>query len=186
MDLDDLVAEARKLPPLEFTGSVHRQTDPSRGPFEVQVTATYEARWHRKGQPVPIYTAASSALVAMLELARHTEMTPGSPVLPQRLLSELHVDRLPYVDYANEVAWTLLGLTRDDFVSDDFTIPQLLADVGRERGDVKGFLAPSAAQLGASTLVIFPDAVAAHVRILSMQRVELRIVRSPAQDPPAT
>jgi RES domain-containing protein len=185
MDLTHLAAEARKLPPLEFTGSVYRQTDPNRGPFDVQRAATYEARWHRKGQSAPIY-AASSELVAMLELARHTDMTAaGGPPLPQRLLSELQIDRLSYIDYSNEVAWSLLGLNRDDLVGDDFTIPQLLADVSRKRADVNGFLAPSAAQRGATTFVIFPEAIAAHVRILSMQLVELRIVRSPAPGHPS-
>jgi RES domain len=100
-------------------------------------------------------------------------------------LSELQIDRLPYLDYSNEVAWSLLQLSRDDFTSDDFTIPQLLADIARDREDIQGLLAPSAAQPGATTLVIFPDAIAAHVRVLSMQLVELRIVRSPAPDPPS-
>ena len=121
----------------------------------------------------------------MLELARHTDMTAGAPPLPQRLLSELQVDQLSYVDYSNEVAWCLLGLSRDDLVGGDFTIPQLLADVAREREDVDGFLAPSAAQRGATTFVIFPEAIVAHVRIVSVQLVELRIVRSPAPNSPS-
>jgi RES domain-containing protein len=81
MDLDRLAAEAHKLPRLEFTGSVYRQTDPGRGPFDVQRAATYQARWHRHRQPVPIYSA-SSELVAMLELARHTETTASEQPLP--------------------------------------------------------------------------------------------------------
>ena len=186
MDLDRLAAAARTLPILGFSGVAYRQTDPRRGPFDVQRVATYEARWHRKGQAVPIYTTPSSALVAMLEQARHTEVRSASPVLPQRLLSDLQVTGLPYVDCANELAWQVLDLRRDDLIGDDYVIPQLLADVAREREGVLGFLGPSAAQLGATTLAIFPEAISAHVRVLSTQKVELRIVSSPAPPPPSS
>lgn len=184
MDLDRLAAAARTLPILEFSGVTYRQTDPRRGPFEVQRVATYEARWHRKGQPAPIYTTPSSALGAMLEQARHTDARGGGAVLPQRLLSELQVTALPYVDYANELAWEVLNIRRDDLIGDDFEIPQLLADVVRDRPEAFAFLAPSAAQRGASTLVIFSEAVSAHLRVLSTRKVELRIVPSPAPPPP--
>jgi hypothetical protein len=123
VDLDRLAAAARTLPILGFSGVAYRQTDPRRGPFDVQRVATYEARWHRKGQAVPIYTTPSPGARGDLEQARHNrgEIGQASPVLPQRLLSELQVTGLPYVDYANEFVWQVLDLRRGATISSETT-----------------------------------------------------------------
>jgi RES domain-containing protein len=124
----------------------------------------------------------------MLELPRYIQTQPGEPpVLPRRLLSELHLDRLPIVDIANELALERLELEREDLTrglgdSEKAEICREITDEVRRRSGVHGLLVPSAALRSGSTLVLFRAAFAAVV-VGAQQIVELAII--PADLAPA-
>lgn len=170
---------ARSQPVLELTSQVWSCADPGSDFFNPRDFAPYAARCHRRGQAEPRYTSSTSAEIAAFETIRYTD--PRDLVSPQqRLLRTLEVTDLPYLDFTDALDLGNMDLTLDDLTRDhDFEIPQLLADVARERESLAALM-PSAAHPGAETLVLFPEAFAAsHVEELEQTLVEIRLEVAP-------
>ncbi len=178
----DMREPIAQLPPRPLTGVFFRQTDPTRGPLERRRVAPRDARWHSKGDPQPVY-AADSPLAALLELPRYVAVEgTDEVVLPTRRMSELHVAELAVLDLTNQLALDVLELQREDLTGGEpgdprgQTVCRAIGAAARARSDVDGMLAPSAAAIGGTLLVIEQRALA-HVVVGEQYLATLTVAR---------
>jgi hypothetical protein len=173
-----------ELPPVPVTGVFFRQTSLHRKPLVLPATAPRDARWHRKGDPWPAY-AGDTELGSMLELTRYVD-AGSPPLLPRRLMSDLHLDGLPLIDLVNPLALAQLDIVAADLTrgigpDKEAEICREIADEVRRRTDVHGLLVPSAAITGGRTLVLYPTGFG-EVTVGDTYRVELAVLRIPVED----
>jgi RES domain-containing protein len=114
------------------------------------------ARWHRAGDPWPLYATLEPGTA----WAEWQAATGGAidPADERRRLWTLDVDRLPVVDLRDAVTRTALGVKPGD-LDDGWGAPQELVTRLRATG-AHGVVVPSAARPGHWNLVVFPDGFA--------------------------
>jgi RES domain-containing protein len=162
------------VPSRSLTTAAFRQTDPKRQAFELDPKARYNERYHQKGDPWPAY-CASGKLAAMLEQARHTYDEPLAEVFPTRLMSEIRVRGLDVLDLTNDQTLKDCGVKRAELTNDDLSFCQAIGGLARQRSDIHGILAPSAALPGGWILVIFREAFGVQAVVISSGLVRLAI-----------
>jgi len=143
---------------IDFSGRAHRHTPERLGPLEaLGVPAPNEGRYHRLGEPRPLYASTTRA-AAWKECARRL----ARPLL--RLgghrMSTLLIREAPLLDLNDLHVLEELRVTRQDLLNDeDLMLTQRLAQWARDEG-LAGVIAPSAADPedpAAATIVIFAD-----------------------------
>jgi hypothetical protein len=150
-----------------------RQTPEHRAALDVLETASRPGRYHDRGDPSPVY-ASSTPQAAMAELARHAER--GALVFATddvRRLSTLELPSAPILDLVDPAIREAEEITYQQLVGDDLGATRALARRVRERGDVVGLRAPSAAVEGAITYVIFHE----HLQQLILRTEEIVTIR---------
>jgi RES domain-containing protein len=173
---DDL-AKAKTLPSRTLNQEAFHQGPPNTDSLERPPPGRFEGRYHTKKDQPPLYCSTGAEMVAMMEQVRHTslEELANSP-LPVRRLARLQLRDLLVVDYANDLALDICDLIRAQLLEDDWTVSQQLGELARRRGDVHGLLAPSAGHPEATTVVVFPEAIADHIEVLDTRTVQLHLV----------
>jgi RES domain-containing protein len=144
-------------PPRLLSGTFWRNTPPARDALDLPAAARSGARYHRRGDPPPLY-AASDRDVSWGELFRHTDPAVVSPFEIRRRMSELRVVDLPVLDVTDEEARDAIEVTEAQLTSNDYRHCCRLAALVWSRPDrYGGILAPSAAKHGAQTLAASQD-----------------------------
>ncbi|HTZ64714.1 MAG TPA: hypothetical protein VMB51_11475 [Solirubrobacteraceae bacterium] len=175
------LAEAKALPPRALNEEAFHQGPPEIDPLERPPAGHFEGRYHTMAERPPLYCSTGSEMAAMMEQVRHTDLENlSSSPLPVRRLTAFRVRNLRVVDYDNDLALEICSLVRAQLLEDDWTITQQLAGLARGRGDVHGLVGPSAGHPEAKTIVIFHEAIAGHVEVLSERTVQLQLVETPA------
>lgn len=142
---------------IDFSGPAHRHTPERIGPLEsLGVPAPNEGRYHRLGEPRPLY-ASTTRRAAWKESARRL----AGPVLRvvRHRMSTLSIRDAPLLDLTDSQVLDTFNLTRVDLVGDELKPTQQVADLARNEG-LAGLIAPSAADPDdplAATIVVFPD-----------------------------
>ena len=135
-----------------FSGRVFRQTGVDIPAFPPDRPASSSARYHRAGDPWPLYAALDAPTV----WAEWSGATRGaiSPEDETRCLWELEVRDLPVLDLRDAGVREALDITVADLVGARDR-PQQLGRRARRMGAL-GIVAPSAARAGHWSLVVLP------------------------------
>jgi RES domain-containing protein len=140
--------------PRLLSGTFWRNTPPARDALELPATARSGARYHRRGEPPPLY-AASDRDASWGELFRHTDPAVVSPFEIRRRMSGLRVVDLPILDLTDEDAIDPIEATEAQLTSNDYRhCRRIAALVWSQSERYGGILAPSAAKPGAHTLAV--------------------------------
>lgn len=176
------LAQAEALPSRTLNQEAFHQGPPETDPLERPPPGRFAGRYHTKKDKPPLYCSTGTEMVAMMEQVRHTSLEDldRSP-LPVRRLATLRLNDLRVVDYSNDMALDIRDLVRAQLLEDDWTLSQQLGALARKRGDVQGMLAPSAGHPEATTVVVFPDAIADHVEVLATRTVQLQLAEAPSR-----
>lgn len=131
---------------------MHRQTGLDTPAFPPDRPAPTEGRYHRPGEPWPLYASLDPATA----WAEWSAATRGAiePATERRRLWRLDADRLPVIDLRRSGVAAELGVKLDDLIGPR-SRAHALAERAREAG-AQGMIVPSAAQAGAWNLVVFP------------------------------
>jgi len=141
-----------------LSGDFWHQCPPTRHLLDVADPAITSGRYHRAGE-FGVWYASSSEVAAWAELFRHHERGGISPFEVRRLIGRVRVRGLKVLDLTDEKIRAEFGVTMRDFVGDDLSHCQSIAEGARsQRYD--GILAPSAALRGQKTLAVFVNAIA--------------------------
>jgi RES domain-containing protein len=144
-------------PPRLLSGTFWRNTPQARNALELPAAARSGARYHRRGEPPPLY-AASERDASWGELFRHTDPAVVSAFEIRRRMSELRVVDLPVLDITDEDVRDALEVTEAQLTSNDYRHCRRVAALVWSRPDrYGGILAPSAAKQGARTLAVSQD-----------------------------
>ena len=167
-ELPDHLPEALAgLPLRTFSQLMYRASPRSQvDPLHVEPLAVFQGRWHRVGDPQPVY-AADTQLVAMLEVVNHTVVEPGEePILPRRRISELYVRELPTLDLDNDLALDVCGIAPHRLSGDGSSaFCRTLADACWQlHPHAYGLLVPSTPVPGGQILAIRPSGFS-HVEV---------------------
>lgn len=133
-----------------------RQTAADREPFPPRATAPAAARYHRAGDPWPLYASIEEATAWAERAAANPTATSGAE---RRRLHRLRVDGLGVLDLRDARVRERLGVSLDDLTAPPaagWAAPQRLAAAARDLG-AEGLIAPSAARPGAWNVVVFPS-----------------------------
>jgi RES domain-containing protein len=132
---------------------VHRQTGLDTPAFPPDRPAPTEGRYHRPGEPWPLYASLEPATA----WAEWSAATRGAidPASERRRLWRLDANGLPVVDLRRPDVVAELRLKMDDLTGAR-SRAHALAARAREAG-AQGMIVPSAAHPGAWNLVVFPD-----------------------------
>ena len=131
---------------------MHRQTGVGIPALPPDRPAPAPARWHRSGDPWPLYASLEPA-TAWAEWSAAT----GGAIDPNdetRRLWTLDVEQLPVVDLRDPAARKALGVDLGSLTG-AWDAPQALAERLRALG-AQGAVVPSAARPDAWNLVVFP------------------------------
>jgi RES domain-containing protein len=110
------------------------------------------ARWHRAGEPWPLYATLDEATAwAEWRAASGGAIDPADD---ERRLWSLRIEELPVVDLRSGATREALGVAVDDLTG-DWQVPQELARRLASLG-AEGAVVPSAAHPGHWNLVVFP------------------------------
>ncbi len=140
--------------PRLISGTFWRHTAPARNPLELRPTARAGGRYHRRGQPPPLY-ASSDRDTCWGELFRHTDPAVVSPFEIRRRMSELKVIELPVLDLTDPSVRSAVGVTEAQLTSNDYRHCRRIADlVWSDPERYGGILGPSAAKRGNQTLAV--------------------------------
>lgn len=181
MSKDDLAA-AKTLPPRTLNQEAFHQGPPDTDPLERPPPGRFAGRYHTKEDTPPLYCSTGTEMVAMMEQVRHTSLEDlDSSPLPVRRMATLRLRDLRVIDYDNDLALEICNLVRAQLLEGDWTLSQLLGTLARGRDDVHGLVGPSAGHPEASTIVVFPEAIADHVEVLDERTVQLQLVEAPAR-----
>jgi RES domain-containing protein len=137
----------------------HRQTGPDTPAFPPDRPAATEGRYHRPGEPWPLYASLEPATA----WAEWRAATRGAvdPAGERRRLWQLEVSGLAVLDLRRAEARTALGVEPGDLVGPR-SRSQETATRARALG-ADGMVVPSAARRGEWNLVVFPSGFA-HAR----------------------
>ena len=156
----------RACPEVAWEGDVWRVHTRRYSPTDPGGSLRSQGRWHRGGLSFPpdqvfatLYAAVSDA-VATWEYLRHSRR-PSAVEMWLRLtsvnLSRLHVRLSAVLDLRDP---TLTGLTADDLIGNDYSLPQAIGAEAFARR-FEGLLVPSATGVGESgrefNVIIYPD-----------------------------
>jgi hypothetical protein len=178
------LAVAGEIPARGLDTTAFHQGPPDRPALERPPPGRFEGRYHKREESPPLYCSTGAELVAMLEQARHTVLGDlAETPLPVRSLAKLHLHDLLVVDFSDEANLQALELTRSDLVGNDLRIPQLLGSITRTRAGVHGLVGPSLTHPEALTVVVFPEAIEAHVVVLSERLARLSLEELTDQPP---
>ena len=131
----------------------HRQTGLDTPAFPPQRPAPTQGRYHRPGEPWPLYASLEPA-TAWAEWAAATNGAID-PADERRRLWRLTAERLPVLDLRRIGLADQLGIDLDRLTGPR-TRAHGLADRARKLGAL-GMVVPSAARDGAWNLVVFPS-----------------------------
>ncbi len=131
---------------------MHRQTGVEFPALPPSHPAPAPARWHRTGDPWPLYATLEPATA----WAEWQAATGGAidPPGERRRLWTLDVDALPVIDLRDPAARAAVGVELDE-LRGAWPVTQALGPRLRALG-AAGVIAPSAARAGHWNLVVFP------------------------------
>jgi RES domain-containing protein len=157
----------RLPPPRRISGTYWRHTSPRRDALDLPAAAPAAARYHRRGEPAPLYLS-SDRDACWAELFRHVDAAVVSPFEVMRRMTRVAVTDLPVLDLTDPRAREALALTEAQLVGNEYRHCRRAADlVRRHARRYGGILAPSAAAPDATTLVVEQAWVPNHVRVES-------------------
>jgi RES domain-containing protein len=132
---------------------VHRQTGLDTPAFPPDRPAPTEGRYHRPGEPWPLYASLEPATV----WAEWSAATRGAidPASERRRLWRLDAKSLPVVDLRRPDAAAGLEVQLEELTGARARAHSLAARA--RKAGAQGMIVPSAAQAGAWNLVVFPD-----------------------------
>jgi hypothetical protein len=166
--------DPNQLPVVRVSGTFCRQTRPKYSATDLPRKAESQGRNHREGREPPMYTSSTED-AAWGELFRHHVDVELSPFEVRRRMSTLEIRDLPVLDITNPEVCAQLGITKQDLISNDYTVCQQITEIVRRApGRFGGILQPSAAIDSEQTLVVFQERLDDHVSIL----------REPIESPP--
>ena len=130
----------------------HRQTGLDRPALPPSRPAPAEGRYHRPGDPWPLYASLEPATV----WAEWSAATRGAidPASERRRLWQIVVHDLPVLDLRDPSVVTALGIVLDDLTGRRAAAQDLAARAGALGAE--GMIVPSAARHGHWNLVVFP------------------------------
>ncbi len=132
---------------------MHRQTGLDTPAFPPDRPAPTEGRYHRAGEPWPVYASLEPATVwAEWNAATRGAIAPSSE---RRRIWRLDAKSLPVVDLRRPEVAAELEVKLEDLTGARARAQPLAARV-REAG-AQGMIVPSAARAGAWNLVVFPE-----------------------------
>jgi RES domain-containing protein len=144
------------VPVTRFSGRVHRQTGLDTPAFPPDRPAPTEGRYHRPGDPWPLYASLEPATAwAEWSAATGGRIDPGSE---RRRLWRIDVAGLPVVDLRDADAVTALRASIGQLVGPRGAAQRLARRVRAAGG--MGMIVPSAAHPGHWNLVVFPEGFA--------------------------
>jgi RES domain-containing protein len=144
------------VPLTRFSGRVHRQTGLDTPAFPPDRPAPTEGRYHRPGDPWPLYASLESATAwAEWSAATRGAIDPGTE---RRRLWRIDVSGLPVVDLRDADAVTALGASIKQLIGPR-AAAQRMVRRARAAGAM-GMIVPSAAHAGHWNLVVFPEGFA--------------------------
>ena len=140
-----------------FSGRVHRQTGIGTPALPPARPAPTDARYHRAGDPWPLYASLDPETV----WAEWSAATRGAidPATERRRLWRLDIDRLPVLDLRVPAVRAELGVELAQLTGPRRTAQQSLAARARALG-ADGMIVPSAAHTDRWNVVVFPSGFA--------------------------
>jgi len=131
---------------------VHRQTGVDTPALPPDRPASTEGRYHRPGDPWPLYASLESGTV----WAEWSAATRGAidPEMERRRLWRIQVTDLPVLDLRDPTACEEIGVDVGELVGPR-SAAQALTERARSLG-AEGMIVPSAAREGAWNLVVLP------------------------------
>jgi RES domain-containing protein len=153
---------------------VLRATSPGRGALELPLAALVEQRYHRVGEPVPVYASRDRRTVEL-----EMEKKLGVPLAGASLqITELSFEGNVY-DAISTDGQRDAGVTRELLTSDDYSPCHQLMDFVKSLGDVQGLLVPSAVDPHGTNLVVLNKCAS---EVLTVVRTELIVVSNTEEE----